>query len=283
MALENLFFADKYPGITLAGMKHPRIKQTEHLLNNTKPNPKGLAVIEGLWALNLAAKHNLATECLIFCPEMIHSTEAKGMIDTYIRRAEESCLVSIRVFEKISERERGDGLLAIVEMPKWELDKIPLAKNSLAIILDGLEIPGNIGTIIRAADGAGAAGIIIVNRKARLNHPKLVRSSQGAVFSLPIAENSIEQVYAWLDKNNFTVYLTDTDAATDYYQAAFQGRCALVAGSERYGISAPWYSRPHEKIRIPMFGDCDSLNVGVATTLMLYEASLQLKGKILRR
>lgn len=277
------YFEDKHPGITYAGSKHPRIKQAEHLLNNTKPNPKGLAVIEGLWALSLALKYNLFIECFIFCPEMVFSSEAETMIDNCIQKAAESCLVSAKVFARISERPRGDGLLAIVQLPKWDLDKIPLTNNSLVIILDGLEIPGNMGTIIRAADGAGAAGIIIVNRKARLNHPKLVRSSQGAVFSIPISENSVDDVMTWLDNNRFSVYLTDTDATTDYYQAAFKGRCALVAGSERYGISGAWYSRPHTKIRIPMFGDCDSLNVGVATTIMLYEASLQLKGKILRQ
>jgi TrmH family RNA methyltransferase len=269
-----------YPGFTLAGNKHPRIKQVEHLLNNTKPNPRGLAVIEGLWALGLAARYNLPVESFILCPELIHSIEAQEMAKTYQQRAVESCLVSAKVYAKISERPRGDGLLAVVQMPEWRLDDIPLASNGLVVILDGLEIPGNIGTIIRAADGAGAAGIIVVNRKARLNHPKLIRSSQGAIFSVPLAEGTTKEVFAWLQRNNFSVYLTDTDANMDYCQANFSGRCALVAGSERYGISAPWYSLPHTKIRIPMFGDCDSLNVGVATTLMLYEASLQLKGLI---
>lgn len=269
-----------YPGFTLAGNKHPRIKQVEHLLNNTKPNPRGLAVIESLWALGLAARYNLPVESFILCPELIHSIEAQEMAKTYQQRAVESCLVSAKVYAKISERPRGDGLLAVVQMPEWRLDDIPLASNGLVVILDGLEIPGNIGTIIRAADGAGAAGIIVVNRKARLNHPKLIRSSQGAIFSVPLAEGTTKEVFAWLQRNNFSVYLTDTDANMDYCQANFSGRCALVAGSERYGISAPWYSLPHTKIRIPMFGDCDSLNVGVATTLMLYEASLQLKGLI---
>lgn len=279
----NQYFADKHPGqITYAGAKHTRIKQVEHLLNNSKPNPRGLAVIEGLWALSLGLKNNLEVDCFIFCPEMIHTPEGEAMVDAFVQRASCSCLVSEKVFSRISERQRGDGLLAIIKMPKHDLDSIPLADNSLVIVLDGLEIPGNVGTIIRAADGAGVAGIIFVNRKARLNHPKLVRSSQGAAFSLPIAESEQDQVFDWLNKNNFTIYLTDTDAQTDYYQAVFQGRCALVAGSERYGISKAWYSQPHTKIRIPMYGDCDSLNVGVATTMMLYEASLQLKGRIIR-
>lgn len=278
------YFADKYPGkVAFAGSKHTRIKQVEHLLNNSKPNPRGLAVIEGLWALSLALKNNLEVDCFIFSPEMVHTPEGEAMIDAFVQRAGYSCLVSAKVFARISERERGDGLIALIKMPKYQLEDIPLADNSLIVILDGLEIPGNIGTIIRAADGAGVAGIIVVNRKARLNHPKLVRSSQGAAFSLPIAECEPEQVFTWLNENNFTVYLTDTDAKTDYYQAEFQGRCALVAGSERYGISQSWYSLPHNKIRIPMYGNCDSLNVGVATTLMLYEASLQLKGRIIRK
>lgn len=277
------YFADKYPGkIAFAGAKHTRIKQVEHLLNNSKPNPRGLAVIEGLWALSLALKNNLEVDCFIFSPEMVHTPEGEAIIDAFVQKAGYSCLVSAKVFARISERERGDGLIALIKMPKYQLEGISLADNSLVVILDGLEIPGNIGTIIRAADGAGVAGIIVVNRKARLNHPKLVRSSQGAAFSLPIAECEPEQVFSWLNENNFTVYLTDTEAKTDYYQTVFQGRCALVAGSERYGISQSWYSLPHNKIRIPMYGNCDSLNVGVATTLMLYEASLQLKGRIIR-
>jgi TrmH family RNA methyltransferase len=279
----NQLFVDKYSEkITFAGAKHPRVKQAEHLLNNTKPNPRGLAVIEGLWALGLALKNNLQIESFIFCPEMLRSPEAEAMVAAFIRRAMSSCLVSAKVFGKISERGRGDGLLAVVAMPKHSLEEIPQKENSLVIVLDGLEIPGNIGTIIRAGDGAGATGVIIVNRKARLNHPKLVRSSQGAVFSLPLVECELEQAFAWLDKNNYTIYLTDTDATSDYFQAHYQGHCALVAGSERYGISRAWYSRPHTKIRVPMYGDCDSLNVGVATTIMLYEASLQLKGRIAR-
>ena len=81
-----------YPGFTLAGNKHPRIKQVEHLLNNTKPNPRGLAVIEGLWALGLAARYNLPVESFILCPELIHSIEAQEMAKTYQQRAVESCL-----------------------------------------------------------------------------------------------------------------------------------------------------------------------------------------------
>jgi hypothetical protein len=96
------YFEDKHPGITYAGSKHPRIKQAEHLLNNTKPNPKGLAVIEGLWALSLALKYNLFVECFIFCPEMVFSSEAETMIDNCIQKAAESCLVSAKVFDKIS-------------------------------------------------------------------------------------------------------------------------------------------------------------------------------------
>jgi len=275
---------DKYPGkIALAGAKHTRIKQVEHLLNNSKPNPRGLAVIEGLWALSLALKNHLTIDCFIFSPELVHTPEAEALVEAFVSRARYTFLVSAKVFGRISERERGDGLLAIIEMPKADLEDIPLEDNSLVIILDGLEIPGNIGTIIRAADGAGVSGIIVVNRKARLNHPKLVRSSQGAAFSVPVAECEPEEAFSWLEAKGFTVFLTDTDANNDYFQVSFNGRCALVAGSERYGISKGWYSRPHVKIRIPMYGNCDSLNVGVATTMMLYEASLQLKGRISRK
>ena len=172
--------------------------------------------------------------------------------------------------------------MAICKLPHFELKDIKLKEKNLVVILDGLEIPGNIGTIIRSVDGAGGDGVILCNRKARLTHPKLIKSSQGSNFTIPIVETEMAEVTDWLYKNNFKIYLTDTRAQKEYYECNFDGRVAIVAGSERYGISREWYDTNCELISIPMYGDCDSLNVAIATTIVLYEAGLELRGKINR-
>jgi RNA methyltransferase, TrmH family len=175
-----------------------------------------------------------------------------------------------------------DGLLALCVLPHFELSDIELKKNSLVVILDGLEIPGNIGTIIRSVDGVDGSGVILCNRKARLTHPKLIKSSQGSNFTIPIVEGEVSDIISWLKENDFKIYLTDTRAEKEYHEETYEGRIAVVAGSERYGISREWYNHDCNMISIPMYGDCDSLNVAIATTIFLYEVSLQQKGKIKR-
>lgn len=277
------YFINKYKGrVKFAGAQHGLIKQVAALIGNTKPNPKKLFVVEGIWALEKAKQYNLEIEAFAFCPECIFSTESERMIEDYIKIANDSYIVSKKVFLKMSERENPDGILAICVLPHFELSDIKLKENNLVVVLDGLEIPGNIGTIIRSVDGVDGSGVILCNRKARLTHPKLIKSSQGSNFTIPIVEGEVSDIINWLIENNFKIYLTDTRAEKEYHEETYTGRIAIVAGSERYGISREWYNHDNNLISIPMYGDCDSLNVAIATTIFLYEVSLQQKGKIKR-
>ncbi|HEY5562205.1 MAG TPA: TrmH family RNA methyltransferase [Clostridiaceae bacterium] len=276
-------FVLKYKNkVKLAGISHPLIKEVLALMTNSRPNPRKLFVIEGLWALKKAKDYKLEIEAFALCPEFIHSSENEKLADDYVELASDAYVLSKKVFLKISERENPDGLLAICKLPTFTFKDIPLKEDNLLVILDGLEIPGNIGTIIRTVDGVGGDGVILCNRKARLTHPKLIKSSQGSNFTVPIVEGEVKDIKAYLRENNFKIYLTDTRAEKEYYEASYKGRIAIVAGSERYGISREWYEEDINMISIPMYGDCDSLNVAIATTIVLYEASLKQKGKIIR-
>lgn len=274
------YFIKLYKGtLKFAGNKHSRIKQIRHLLNNTKPNPRNFFIVEGIWGIEKVLAYRLNIEAFLFCPEHVYSSEALNLIDGMIRKGIDTYLVSEKVFSQISERENPDGLLLVCELPKFSFDDIKLSKNNLVVVLDGLEIPGNIGTIIRTVDGCGADGVLICNRRARLTHPKLIRSSQGSNFTVPVIEAEIPEVITWLKKNDFKIYLTDTRADREYYEEDYAGRIAIVAGSERYGISDEWYNVDNSMISIPMYGDCDSLNVAIATTIVLYEVTLKQRGK----
>ena len=148
--------------------------------------------------------------------------------------------------------------------------------NILAIIMDGLEQPGNIGAILRSFDCAGGDFAIVTNKQARLNNSRLVRASLGASFMLPVLEAEIEDTQKWLEKNNFKCVVTDLQAQKSYRDIDYSGRIAIIAGNEHTGISDSWRKLScSESIIIPMLGSCESLNVGFASTLVSYEAGLQ--------
>lgn len=273
------YLNEKYGSeIKVAGIKNGKIKQVQSLIRNTKSNPRNLFVAEGIWAYEMAVDNSVTIDSLFFCCEYLHSREAIDIVEKAIESGTDCYSVSSKVFLKISEREKPDGILIIGEMPVWRLDDIHAPEKGIVIVLDGVEIPGNIGTIIRSADGAGANGIIICNRRARLTHPKILKGSQGACFKIPIVECEVAEAVNWFEKNGFKVYLTDTSARSSYFEYDYKGKVAFVAGSERYGITQEWYNMNHTKISIPMLGSCDSLNVAVSASIVLYEMSMKING-----
>ena len=249
------------------------IKRIKGVISNTKPNPHKLFVAEGIWILSLCEKFNAPIDCLILCPEHIRTPEAAALADKLAARTDERFTVSAKTFEKISERGQPDGLLALAGLPRHDIAAFAPGEDAVLLVLDGIEIPGNVGTMLRMADGAGVDGVFLCNRKARMTHPKLIKGSQGAVLSVPFFEfESVAACRAWLEEHGFTVYLADTRAERYYFDEPFGVKTALVMGSERYGISRAWYEGDYRMIAIPMEGSCDSLNVGVAATVLAYEA-----------
>ncbi len=260
------------------GEQNPKIKQLKGILSNLKPNPQKLFVAEGIWILKMCEKFDTPVDSLILCPEHIRTAEACELIKKLCKKTCELYTVSAKTYEKISERGQPDGLMALCKLPKFNIASFTPPKNAVILILDGIEIPGNVGTMLRMADGAGLDGVFICNRKARLTHPKLIKGSQGAILSVPTFEfETVSECRTWLKNNGVTVYLADTRAKLNYYEEPFGEKCALVMGSERYGISREWYDGDYKMIMIPMLGSCDSLNVGVAATVLAYEASIKNK------
>ncbi len=170
------------------------------------------------------------------------------------------------------DRDKPDGLAALVQLPIVALGDIKLDKKARVVILDALEIPGNVGTIIRSVDGAGVTAVILTNKRTRLTHPKVVHGSMGSIFSVKTIVADVPEVLAWLRSNDFTIFTATTRGSRSYRGLDYTDRCALVMGSERFGISKEWHDSEDVGVKIPMLGVSDSLNVGHATVLLLYEA-----------
>ncbi len=273
-------FKERYRGkLHFAGRRHPVVEKVLALNKNSKPNPERLAAMSGIWAMSLAQKYNVRIKYLIICLEQLKTIESQQLIQWFIDRAEETYIVSERVYSTMAETENGQGIMGVIYLDFKELETFEPEENSLVLILDGLEIPGNVGTILRSAEATGTDAVILSNRKVRINHPKLLRSSMGSVFKVPIIEApDTELLINYLKMRNYEIILADTDSAYQYFDLEYKGRVALVMGSEKYGISDYFYKKEHIDVMIPMLGDMDSLNVGVAATILLYEAALKNKG-----
>lgn len=255
------------------GLQHPAVKAVQHIQNNTAPNRHKLFVAEGLWAHNMLLETGAPIDTFLWCPEAIYADEAHVRAREVASRASRAFRISPRTLEKISERDKPDGLLSLAALPYWEPSALRFGKSALVLVADGVEIPGNLGTLIRTLDACRADCLVLTNRRTRLTHPKVIRASQGTILTVPTIEfASVDDAAGWLDERGFTVLLADTDEAVNYRRADYSGRTALVVGSERYGVSKPWYGRGYPRVAVPMLGAGDSLNVSVSASILLYEA-----------
>lgn len=262
----------------MSGKNAAIIKKIQALANNSKSNPEKLVGVEGIWASSKLLEYEVEIQSVVLDLEAITTPDAYNIMMRLLEVTEEIHIVSNMTFKKIAEVGTSAGLFVVAKFPQKRLTQLIPKQHQVIVVLDGLEIPGNIGTIIRSCDGTNTDAIIICNRKTRLTHPKILRSSQGSCFKVPIVEEEATTVIDWLKHNKYRILLTDTDADQFYYEESYSGKIAIVMGSERYGISKEWYDIDAQTLKIPMYGDCDSLNVGIAATLILYEAAIKRSG-----
>lgn len=261
------------------GTGHPQIKRVLDLIKNATPNRSRFFVAEGLWATNAVLDTGIDVELFLWCPEAAYSDEARLRAEQMVDRAYRSYRVSEKTLARMAEREKPDGLVAIARQPQWQPDDLSLGERALVLVTDGVEIPGNLGTLIRTLDACRADCLILTNRRTRITHPKVFRGSHGMSLRVPSLEfDEPTEAIEWLKRHEFGVYLADTAGATHYRQAAYRGRTALVVGSERYGISKPWYEHDFARVFVPMLGAADSLNVAISASVVLYEVRARQDG-----
>jgi TrmH family RNA methyltransferase len=230
---------------------------------------------EGLWAIEKAFESGITPDYFFFCPELVTSNEGQAIVKKGMQFCRGVYRISEKAFRTVSEKDKPDGLLAIVSLLFPSFQSLSIKKTSLITVLDGIEIPGNVGTILRSVDGSGGDFVVVTNRRARLTHPKVLKASLGSLFSVPIIESEIETAHSWFEEHRISLYFLEASAERTIYEEHFPSKVAVVAGSERYGIHNDWYRYKHQSVSIPMRGKCDSLNVAIALSLALYQIALR--------
>lgn len=283
MVNEENFVSQILERSVIVGISSDEVNFAKTLVAN-KCKDKTLFVCEGLWAVEKLIEKNFEVVAFFYNSDKLKSGTISDIDAKKIAKmteyASKTYAISEKSCKKISDREGFDEFFIVARLKKYtlaDIEKMYKDKpNLLAIVMDGLEQPGNIGAILRSFDCAGGDFAIVTNKQARLSNSRLVRSSLGASFMLPVLEADIEEVQAWLKKNKFKNIVTDLQAKKSYRDVDYSGRIAIIAGNEHTGISASWRKLENsESIIIPMLGSCESLNVGFASTLVAYEAGLQ--------
>lgn len=263
--------------IRFIGAKNEMIKQVKDIISNRGSNPENLFVAEGIWSHMKITQLSIPVHSFIFCPSLIYSTESLAILAAMLCTTDNVYAVSEKIFSTVSDRDRIDGFMSICAFKNYQPTDLRLHENSIIVVLDGLESPGNIGTIARTCDGANVDAIFICNKHSRITHPKLIKSSMGAVFVIPFVEFAdVTDCIKWLATHGFTTYIADTRADKHYNEFTYNSRSALIIGSERYGIDKEFYTPDSQLLSIPMLGVCDSLNVGVAASIIVYDMSIKL-------
>lgn len=254
-----------------AGTGHPRVRQFLNIKHNRAPNPTGVA-LEGLWAIRAAVDASLPVEAVFVCPTLRRGDDGDDLVTELRSRGAVALEVSERVMRRMVDRDGPDGLAAIAHLRSGALGDVVVDAATRVLVADSFELAGNLGTAIRCADGAGAAGVILTNRRIRVSHPLVVKASMGTLFSLPVVEAERAPALTWLRRTGFRVIAADPAATVSYRRADYRGPVAVVLGSERYGLAPFWKEAADVTVSIPMLGMADSLNVGHAAALLLYEA-----------
>ena len=183
--------------------------------------------------------------------------------------------VSREVYEKIAYRGGTEGIIAEIKYKERRLEDIVLGENPLVIVLESVEKPGNLGAVLRSADAAGADAVIICDPLTDLYNPNLIRSSIGSVFTRQVATATSEETIAWLKAKEIQILTAQLQDSTLYYDTPMTGPTAIVMGTESTGLTGIWREASDKRIRIPMLGSLDSLNVSVSAASLLFEAVRQ--------
>ncbi len=263
---------------TLVSRNNPKIKQIHQLFNQHKQRAtSGLFVVEGIWHVGEACAAHANVEFICYAPELLTSDFARRLIQEQSESGVPCLAVSGETFSSLASKDNPQGLLAVVRQPRGQLDDLSAENFACGVALVAPQDPGNIGTILRTVDAVGASGLLLLDDRAHKQfsadpyHPQAVRASMGAIFWYPVVAATFSNFVNWAKEKRYHIYGTSAHSSEDYRSVeGYEQPLVLLMGSEREGLS-PDQSAVCEKIlRIPMHGRVTSLNLAVATGLMLY-------------
>jgi len=252
----------------------PKIKNVVRLRQRKHRQEEGLSLIDGVREFLAAVSVGIEFSQIFVCRELLEKRGGETEVEKGLSSAAEVIEVDRSVFQKIAFGEREEGIVAVFIPPKKKLDQITL-RSGLLVVLENIEKPGNIGAVLRSCDAVGADALLIADETTEVFNPNAVRASTGSIFSVPVVQAPSSEILDFLKASDIRILAAAPQADKLYTEVDFCAPSAVVLGSEKDGLKDFWIQKADEKIRIPMKGKMDSLNISVSTAVLLYEALRQ--------
>lgn len=259
----------------ISSLQNPRVKELVRLRDRRPRDEAGVFLVEGYREILRALDRGVNLRELYFAPDWFLGANEPALLARAEAAGAKLFELTREAFAKIAYRERPDGLLAVAPQWRRRLEDLALPAAPLLLVVEAIEKPGNLGTILRGADAAGCHAVIVCDPVTDIFNPNVVRASTGVLFSVPLVVEESARVRAWLRERGVRAVATTPAATTDYSAADLRGPLAIVMGSEQYGLSDFWLKEADLPVRIPMAGQADSLNVAMAAIITLFEAVRQ--------
>lgn len=267
------------PAIT--STRNPRLRAALGLRDRRERDRTGLTLVDGARETLRALDAGVALEAVFVCPELVHG-EAGSALLTRLgthpgRRLEAPEVVEIgrAAHDRLAYGQRGDGVVAVARVAQRTLAQLGLSATPLVAVLAAVEKPGNLGAILRSADGAGVDALLVADAATDLFNPNTIRASLGTLFSVPTVAAPAPEVREWLATHGLQVVVARVDGSSSYDAVDYRGPTAIVLGSEARGLGEAWSGGGVTAVHLPMLGLADSLNVAAAAAVLFYEARRQ--------
>jgi TrmH family RNA methyltransferase len=259
----------------LTSFANPRVKAATALRDRRERDRVGLTLVDGAREVRRALDAGVDVVEAFVCEPLLAGPDARAALDLLRDRDVPVQATSEAVFAKLAFGERAEGLLVVVRVPSTALADIELPGDPLVAVIEGVEKPGNVGAVLRSADGAGVDAVVAASPRTDLFNPNAIRASAGTMFTVPTGAAPTPEVLAWLRDRALRIVAARVGAGRPYTETDLTGPLAIVLGAEADGLSDAWAADGIDAVNLPMLGVADSLNVSISAAILLYEARRQ--------
>jgi TrmH family RNA methyltransferase len=256
------------------GKNHDKYKLMKDYI---KKCPLGITISDDLQVLSIAVEYNLEIDLLLYDYETEYKEDTKDLLNKLINKANEVYEISHTSYSTLALKENHAGIIALIKLKEYQ--KEDFKDFDFIMVLDRLEIPGNIGTIYRTLDSAKCDGVILVDPISKINNEKITSSSRGCNLIIPTLSMSYNEAQEFINTYKFNAYLGEPKLGLNYQEYDYDEKVAIVVGNERFGINPDWYNHKNKMVYIPMDGCQNSLNVGVAASILAYEVYMKKRSR----
>jgi len=267
---------------SITSAQNPKVKELLALQEKSKERrKKGLFVVEGRRELLHCIEAEFEPHTLFVCRDILSDKDFDKILGTIEENFCGSTYpiveISQQLYDKVAYRGGTEGIIAEMHCKELSLEGLKMKENPLVVVLESVEKPGNLGAVLRSADASGVDAVIVCDPLTDMYNPNLIRSSIGAIFTVPVATASSEDTIAWLKSKGIKIYTAQLQDSEWYYDTDMKGGTAIVMGTEATGLTNVWRKAADAHIKIPMLGRLDSLNVSVSAAILMFEAVRQRK------